>query len=202
MAKPPLTDLERSEELRSSVLSEDERLLVAGRPTSAAKAAARQAVARATQAVRKVPQIQRGDMELVEFRNNDWSVIAGHGTQPEDLDLKPEMWAMVSERINAGDLIRVRARDDSWFALFVAIGGGTFMANAKMLMATELPEPTGEGSDMPDGYEVRKGDAAQDPWIVVRLADAHIMNVGQGHRTREEARRWLKDHAIFRRPAY
>lgn len=200
-----MTADEQAQENRDSQLSAHERDIVEGKPTSIARAAAAAAVREAKAkpaAPRKVPQIQRGDVELAEFKVADWAVVAGHGTQPEDLDLKPEQWSMVADKINAGDLIRVRARDDSWFAIYVAIGGGTFTLNAKMLMATELPEPTGEGNDMPDGYEVRKGDAASDPWIVVRLADAHIMNVGQGHRSREDARRWLKDHAIFRRPAY
>jgi hypothetical protein len=205
LSKPPLTPRERAEESGAAELTTDERNLVEGKPTSIAKAAAAAAVRDAkSKAARSVPQIQRGDIALVEFKQNDWSIVAAHGAQPEDYDLKPEMWALVSDMVHAYDLIRVVARDESWWAMYLVLSAGTSRANAKLIMAADLParDAESEGSDLPDGYDVRPGNPAQDPWLVIRLADAMIMNVGQGHRTREDARRWLLDHAVLRRSTY
>lgn len=204
MSKAPLTADEHREQRRDEQLSPEQRRLVEGRPTAKAEAAARKAVADAKQPTRKVPQIQRGDIQLVEFKQNDWAVIAASGAQPEDYDQKPEMWAMVSDMVHAYDLVRVVARDETWWALYLVLSAGTSRANAKLLMAADLParDAETEGRDLPDGYDVRPGDVTQDPWIVVRLADGHIMNLAQGHRNREDARRWLMDHAVLRRSNY
>ena len=204
MSQPPLTRQELADERGAPPLTPDERRIAEGKPTSVAKAAARQAVANAKQQARKVPQIQRGDIQLVEFKQNDWSIVAAAGAQPEDYDQKAEMWSLVSDMVHAYDLVRVVARDETWWALYLVLSAGTSRANAKLLMATELPERDAEtdGSNLPDGYDVRAGDPTQDPWIVVRLADGIIMNIGQGHRTREDARRWLMDHAVLRRSSY
>jgi hypothetical protein len=204
LAKPPLNDelaLRASDEQQ---LSPEERRRVNGQPTAKAESAARRAVAQAKVPARKAPQIQRGDITLVEFKQNDWSVVAAADAQPEDYDQKPEMWALVSDMVHAYDIVRVVARDESWWGLYLVLSAGTSRANAKLLMATDLParDPDSEGRDLPDGYDVRPGDPTQDPWIVVRLADGVIINLAQGHRSREDARRWLMDHAVLRRSSY
>jgi hypothetical protein len=204
LSKPPLTDAEHIDESRASQLTAEERRIVEGKPTAKAEAAARKAVANAKQQARSVPQIQRGDIQLVEFKQNDWSIVAAAGARPEDYDQKPEMWSLVSDMVHAYDLVRVVARDETWWALYLVLSAGTSRANAKLLMDTELParDAENEGSNLPDGYDVRPGDPTQDPWIVVRLADGVILNLAQGHRTREDARRWLMDHAVLRRSNY
>jgi hypothetical protein len=203
LPKPLMSDREHALDERADDLSPEDRRIAEGKPTARASAiaarAVREAKAKPASALKAKP-IQRNEFNLVESKQNDWSLVASHGAQPEDYDLKPEMWTMVSDMVTPYDTVRVIARDETWWALYLVIEAGTSRANAKLLMATEVPPKAAVGSvrDLPAGYDVRAGDAGQDPWIVVRLSDGFIMNMAQGHRSYEDARRWLLDHAVMR----
>jgi hypothetical protein len=201
-----MSKLDHLEESAAQQLSASERAIVEGKPTSIAKAAAAKAVREAkakAEPARKVAPLLAGDMQLAEFKQADWVCTAPAGAQPEDFDQNPEAWMLVSKNLHAYDLVRIVARDESWWGLYLCLAAGATRANAKLLMATDLPPRDGaiEANDLPVGYTIRAGDPTQCPWICVRLSDGFILNVNEAHTTYESARRWLLDSAVFRAEA-
>lgn len=138
---------------------------------------------------------KRGEVSLLNFKNNDWYAVAPKGIKaPEQLQSDPAMWAAVASDLRPYDLIRVIARDESWWAECLVCDTGIGFAKVALLRTIKLePRAKNGTSRLPDGYEIVRD---LDGYRVRRLRDNVFMGA---HLPREEdAVRALLDHASLR----
>lgn len=64
--------------------------------------------------------ISANNMQLSEFKRQDWICDADYGHTIEDA-LKPEYWAHVASQLRPWDHIELRAEDGSWMAEFMVL---------------------------------------------------------------------------------
>ena len=167
----------------------------------AAKARPAANSAAATAAPRPVIHFSPATLELAEQVYNRWRVVAPLGLAPEDLDLRSEPFALIADTLHKFDDIRVVAADNAWFADLVVVDKGEGYAIARMAQVIALPQARKDLTNrIPDGFEVRPAAAGdvQPGWLAVRQSDGVILNVGHSFERREDATRFLLDHASVR----
>ncbi len=151
---------------------------------------------------KEVKHISPEKTELAEHHNNRHFAVAPKGMTPAELDMQPEPFALIAERLTRFDDIRVVAAEGTWLADFIVVECGQGYAYCQMTSQLPLPEVQGQATErIPDGFKIRQagpGDG-QEGWLVVRLKDEVVLNAGQSPMYRkEEAIRYLLDHPSVR----
>ena len=144
-------------------------------------------------------QVSPERTHLAEQVFNCWHCVAPKGCTPEDLDCDPQPWQLIAPNATRFDHFQVVAEDDTWLAEFICIDAGPGWAACKLVHKFKLParRPQSEWRP-PEGYAIRQGGPAEEPWIAYREKDGVVLNGNCFHATREEALRFLIDHPAVR----
>lgn len=155
------------------------------------------------------PPVELSDskLELFEQRCNSWVVIAPVGTKPEDLHMRPEPFAQIAWKLNRGDNVRAILGDDSAMIDMICVASTGSSALCFVTHFMPVPNLYAEAEVLPDGYVIRRArpdelDGSPEGWLVVRLrpdgSEEVTLNAGSPLLRREDARRYLLDHAAVR----
>lgn len=146
----------------------------------------------------KQPVIGRADFKLFEFCNSIWSIVLPEGVTKETL-LDAALWSMAPEGMQPFDIIRAVAAD-WWAEILVRQCVRARPLQLVLLRLVDLPAMMQDQTDrVPPGFTIER--TPQHGWTIVRLADGVRMLNGNDHggiHTREDALRWLLDHASLR----
>jgi len=150
------------------------------RPASDAKAAG----------AKSSRKVRDGEMQPAEYIRQDMIVRPEVGTTLEEM-LAPEYWAHVAKRLKVYDRIEVRGAYGEWWAELLVRVVEDFSVVVHVLRVERFgADVPGEESAIPDGFKIYgRGRAG---WIVKRLADN--LDISEGHKSREFAAAWLRDH--------
>jgi hypothetical protein len=179
----------------------------ASEPATRKAGKAAKADASAAAARKSIGHLLPEKLELAEQKYNRWYGVAPLGTLPEDLDLQPEPFALIASLLHRGDDLRLFTADDSLMIDLVCVRAGPGYAICRVVQALAIPEAMhDDGARIPKGFEVRmatSGDT-QPGWLVWRIAssgnrvDNILLNAGHHFETKEQAVRYLLDHATVR----
>jgi hypothetical protein len=173
---------------------------------AAASALAKAASATQSDAAKAVeaPQelvIPAGSCKLEDFTNARHRAVAPRGARPEDL-IGTAAWALCAKDFKDFDFVTVVPVDRTWLAEFVVREVGVGFADLQLMWSLKLPprSPAGE-SRIPAGFQIRIANPGEEPgWRVIREKDGIQLNAGHYHARREDALRFLLDHASVRGP--
>ncbi len=167
---------------------------------TAGRKSAKGAKAQADAAVeRQVGHIAPANHQLAEQCVNSWFSVAPRDSVPDDFDMVAEPFALIAQDLTRFDSMRLVAADDSWLADLIVVDKGPGYALCKVVRSVKLPKRRSISENrVPEGFEVVQGGIGEEPWICRRLADGVVLNVGQFHHRREDAIRYLLDHATVR----
>jgi hypothetical protein len=145
------------------------------------------------------PVLPRGDLHIEEMKN-----VRYRASLPRDVTLEnvteSSIWSVIAEQLRPYDRIAAVAHDESfWCELLVrsAINGRVAIV---MLNSVELPAGIEDTTDnWPPGYTLSRNE--KEGWVITRDKDNVVMGSTKRHgfQTKEQARRYLKDHATLRR---
>jgi hypothetical protein len=157
---------------------------------------------------RKIPEpLKGGALKLRPYSQNDRTCVFATDSLAEDY-LGPDLWAIVSGDLNAGDIVSGFTGDAKYWREYLCVSA--VLGNARFVLLREIALPARNGESerrVPKGYIVRPGLPAEvedGDWYVIDR-EAHngldpLTNMARGnqHKTFEEALRWLLDSAILR----
>lgn len=175
----------------------------AGKATKASQARTAGAAAADADA-RPVFHISPEKLKLAEQVKNDWVGVVPAGTRAEDLDLKAEPFALIAQLLHKGDDIRLFTADDREVIDLVCVQAAGTQALCRVTQVVKIPLLSEADQDrVPAGFEVVRAKASdeQEGWLVRRLSDGVLLNAGTLYFQKEDAIRYLLDHASVRAPA-
>lgn len=142
--------------------------------------------------------LNKSTTNLAQYKRNVWLTYAPEDAEPQDFE-DPAVWILAGNEFAMHDIVEIV--NEKWWAQGVVCETGSGHTRVALVRGsvTLLPARTyGAALGIPEGYAIERGKPGQDPFLVVRKSDSFVMNQGLGHRTFEDARRWLIDHPIFR----
>ena len=150
------------------------------------------------------PQPARDGLQLLEFTNNAFRLIAPPYSHPLLINDNPIFWSTLDDQVQIFDEVLVVARDRTWVAKYLVVQRGENRANARLMFdPVYLDQEVTKTPDwMPQGYElIQLGPEHSRPgYGVRRMSDGFvILQSGVPFPDAESARRHMKDHAVFRR---
>lgn len=155
-------------------------------------------------AVPKAPPspFRRDRLKQIEEKANFWIFYASPGTKLEHLTDDPARWAVFHDLLkNRFDHVEVVSNDSSWWAELLVNSSSTSGVQMVLLRSMEMPEVTPEDSSrLPKEFKF-----SEDPehgLIVTRIKDNVFMgsSLENGWKNREDAVRYILDHATVRQP--
>lgn len=150
-----------------------------------------------------LPQPRRNDIALWEFSNNMYRYVVHAGIDLRLLDGNTNHWSMFSDLVKPFDSVRAISQDRSSFADFIITDCDDQYADARLIFYMKIPQRKLQDAPawMPEGYKLERcgPDSEQSGWIIRRQHDGVVLTDGLPFKTIEDARRFIKDHPIFRR---
>jgi hypothetical protein len=162
---------------------------------------ARGAAAAAGPAAERPPfHISPEQTKLAEQVRNDWVVVVPAGTTAKDLDLQSEPFALIADMLHEGDNLRCLSGDKRTVIDCVCVHRAGTKAVCRVVLELKVPSLTESDSDrIPAGFEVVEAMPRDiQPGWLVRRKDGPLLNHGMHIYDREQAIRFLLDHASVR----
>ena len=142
----------------------------------------------------KLQALPRGNCRLRESVNNTWRAIIPRGTPQERL-LESDFWVVVAGDFMPWDRIHAVAEDRSFYAELLVIDAGRGYARIEPLGIHTLAPIVTSQAGLPPGHEIVH--AGPDKLYCVRRIKDGVL-LGEGFPSKDEALRFLLDHASLR----
>lgn len=145
---------------------------------------------------KEVKSLKMTDLQLFDYGNASWRVVAPKNLTPEDLE-NPILWNVVSAKLKAFDQVTALAANARWWAeLLVVASEKGFAPVLKVLRVVEFPElPSNKHNDLPAGFRI-DFDATTSSYQAFREKDGVAMTPPLPRR--EDVRSQLVNHASLR----
>jgi len=154
------------------------------------------------EALEIMPDPKRDILQLAEFTNTTWTVVIAANVDLRLLDGKFKFWSTFSDLLHPFDSVRAVAADRRAVADFIITECSDKFADARLTHYLKIePRDFTQTPDwMPAGFALeRTGPESMISGWAIRKPDGGLMlDSGVPFKDAEQARRFLKDHAMFR----
>lgn len=146
---------------------------------------------------KQLKSIAMNALQLFDFGNANWRVVAPPDVTPEDLE-NPFLWNVVGSKLRPFDSVTVLAKNARWWAeLLVIQAERGFAPVLKCLRVAEFDAlPDNKHNDLPAGYRIDY-DATSSTYRAYRDSDNVPMTPPLPRR--EDVRSQLVNNAVFRK---
>ena len=149
----------------------------------------------------KIEPLGRGALKFEESTNNRWRAVSPLGVPHEELNRHAVFWGHCGDDFQSFDTVWLVDAGRTQLSEFVVLDAGPSYADVALARTIKLPPRTrGAESRIPDGYSIVQAGPSdsQRGWLVVRQSDGVTLNVAMPIARREDAIRFLLDHATLR----
>jgi|SRR5882672_5286564 len=149
---------------------------------------------------KKAVQSPRGNVKLRELTNNQWTCVLPAGMTLDDVEA-PGVFALVGDLLQPFDILHLCTSDRTAWGELLVLDAGAGFVDVRLLRREKLPPRLDTGEvRMPAGFAIRRAGPSdsQPGFLVVRLSDGRLLNAELHIHRREEAIRFLLDHATVR----
>jgi len=145
-------------------------------------------------------QIARGNLKLRELLNNQWTCVLPAGMTLDDVEA-PGVFALTGDLLQPFDIVHLCTSDRTAWGELLVLDCGPGFVDVRLLRREQLPPRLDTGEvRMPAGFAIRRAGPSdsQPGYLVVRQSDGRLLNAELHIHRREEAVRFLLDHATVR----
>lgn len=142
----------------------------------------------------KLRALSRVEVKLRESVNNTWRAVIPRGTPQERL-LDSDFWVVVAGDFMPWDRIHCVAEDRTFYAELLVVDAGRGYARLEPLGIHTLPPIVTSQEGLPPGHEIVHA-GPDKMYCVRRVADGVLL--GEGFSSKDDALRYLLDHASLR----